>query len=48
MQAVLKQQRQFHDKKTDKEIPDIAGNLGYPNRYEPSYEQTKRDNKLVA
>lgn len=31
-----------NDKKRQKEIPDIAGDMGYPPRYEPSYDQIKK------
>jgi len=41
MQAMIQQKKRDLDLKTNKEIPDIAGNMGYPPKFEPSSEQVK-------
>ena len=45
MQAFIRQKKIDNEVKINKEIPDIAGNLGYPPRFEPSYEQVKKATK---
>ena len=46
MQAMILQKNRENDAKQRKEVPDIAGDLGYPPRYEPSSEQLKLETKL--
>jgi hypothetical protein len=45
---MILQKRRELEIKTQRDIPDIAGNQGYPPRHEPSSEQVKEQNRRVA
>jgi hypothetical protein len=38
---VLRKNNENYKKSVEIATPDIAGNLGYPPRFEPSYEMVK-------